>query len=153
MCGAECIQVTKDKCVILETACLACLNRAKHCPGDAVKIINLPHNLETNTTHKYGVNAFKLHGLPTPRAGHVLGLLGTNGIGKSTALRVLAGKLKPNLGRWRDPPDWFEIHQYYRGSDLQNYFARYLQEDIVVAIKVQLDNDYIKKLVGQKVGM
>ena len=46
-----------------------------------------------------------------------------------------------------------EIYQYYRGSDLQNYFARYLQEDIVVAIKVQLDNDYIKKLVGQKVGM
>ena len=111
MCGAECIQVTKDKCVILETACLACLNRAKHCPGDAVKIINLPHNLETNTTHKYGVNAFKLHGLPTPRAGHVLGLLGTNGIGKSTALRVLAGKLKPNLGKVKEPPDWMDIPQ------------------------------------------
>jgi len=30
----------------------------------------------------------------------VLGLVGTNGIGKSTALKVLAGKLKPNLGRF-----------------------------------------------------
>jgi translation initiation factor RLI1 len=28
----------------------------------------------------------------------VLGLVGTNGIGKSTALKILAGKLKPNLG-------------------------------------------------------
>lgn len=41
--------------------------------------------------------------LPSPRPGQVLGLVGTNGIGKSTALKILAGKLKPNLGR-------FEVH-------------------------------------------
>jgi ABC-type sugar transport system ATPase subunit len=29
----------------------------------------------------------------------VLGLVGQNGTGKSTALKILAGKLKPNLGR------------------------------------------------------
>jgi len=152
-CGGECISVdAQKKITILETACMACLNRAKHCPGDAVRIVNLPSNLETNVTHHYGPNSFKLHGLPSPRAGTVLGLLGTNGIGKSTALNILSGRLKPNLGNFKDPPTWMEIYQYYRGSDLQNYFARYLQEDIVVAIKVQLDNDYIKKLVGQKVG-
>ena len=33
--------------------------------------------------------------------GEVLGLVGTNGIGKSTALKILAGKLKPNLGRFK----------------------------------------------------
>lgn len=33
----------------------------------------------------------------------MLGLVGTNGIGKSTALKVLAGKLKPNLGRFEVP--------------------------------------------------
>jgi energy-coupling factor transporter ATP-binding protein EcfA2 len=38
--------------------------------------------------------------LPVPRPGQVLGLVGTNGIGKSTALKILAGKLKPNLGRY-----------------------------------------------------
>jgi ABC-type polysaccharide/polyol phosphate transport system ATPase subunit len=38
--------------------------------------------------------------LPTPRAGQVLGLVGKNGIGKSTALKVLAGKMKPNLGNF-----------------------------------------------------
>ena len=35
-----------------------------------------------------------------PRPGEVLGLVGTNGIGKSTALKILAGKQKPNLGRF-----------------------------------------------------
>ena len=40
--------------------------------------------------------------LPMPRPGQVLGLVGTNGIGKSTALKILAGKLKPNLGRFAE---------------------------------------------------
>ena len=55
-----------------------------------------------------------------PRPGQVLGLVGTNGIGKSTALKILSGKLKPNLGRYDDPPDWEEILKYFRGSELQS---------------------------------
>ena len=55
-----------------------------------------------------------------PRPGQVLGLVGTNGIGKSTALKILSGKLKPNLGRFEDPPDWEEILKYFRGSELQS---------------------------------
>lgn len=55
-----------------------------------------------------------------PRPGQVLGLVGTNGIGKSTALKILSGKLKPNLGRFDDPPDWEEILKYFRGSELQS---------------------------------
>lgn len=55
-----------------------------------------------------------------PRPGQVLGLVGTNGIGKSTALKILSGKLKPNLGRYDNPPDWEEILKYYRGSELQS---------------------------------
>lgn len=43
---------------------------------------------------------FVLVRLPIPRPGEVLGLVGTNGIGKSTALKILAGKQKPNLGRY-----------------------------------------------------
>ena len=49
----------------------------------------------------------------------VLGLVGTNGIGKSTALKILAGKLKPNLGMYNNPPDWQDILTYFRGSELQ----------------------------------
>ena len=68
--------------------------------NEAIAIINLPTNLESQVTHRYTANAFKLHRLPTPRPGQVLGLVGTNGIGKSTTLKILAGKLKPNLGRY-----------------------------------------------------
>jgi translation initiation factor RLI1 len=46
--------------------------------------------------------------------------VGTNGIGKSTALKILSGKLKPNLGRYDNPPDWEEILKYFRGSELQS---------------------------------
>jgi ATP-binding cassette subfamily E protein 1 len=51
-------------------------------------------------------------------------LVGTNGIGKSTALKILSGKLKPNLGRYDNPPDWEEILKYFRGSELQSRMAR-----------------------------
>ena len=70
------------------------------CPFEAINIINLPTNLESQVTHRYSANSFKLHRLPTPRPGQVLGLVGTNGIGKSTALKILSGKLKPNLGKF-----------------------------------------------------
>lgn len=62
-----------------------------------------------------------------PRPGQVLGLVGTNGIGKSTALKILSGKLKPNLGRYDNPPDWEEILKYFRGSELQSMRAPPLQ--------------------------
>jgi len=78
---------------------------------------------------------FKLHRLPMPRAGEVLGLVGSNGTGKSTALKILSGKLKPNLGRFTDAPDWNEILVYFRGSELQNYFTRILEENLKATIK------------------
>jgi len=59
-----------------------------------------------------------LHRLPVPRSGEVLGLVGTNGIGKSTALRVLSGNMKPNLGKFAEPPEWKEILKFFRGSEL-----------------------------------
>lgn len=74
------------------------------CPFEAIIIINLPKDLEKETTHRYGPNTFKLHRMPLPRPGQVLGLVGTNGIGKSTALKILAGKLKPNLGMFKVSP-------------------------------------------------
>ncbi|KAL4914149.1 ABC transporter family protein [Aspergillus aurantiobrunneus] len=72
-----------------------------------------------------------------PRPGQVLGLVGTNGIGKSTALKILSGKLKPNLGRYENPPDWEEILRYFRGSDLQNYFTKVLEDDLKAVVKPQ----------------
>jgi ATP-binding cassette subfamily E protein 1 len=126
--GKECIVVDeKSKVAFLsEELCIGCGICVKKCPFEAIQIINLPKNLEKSTMHRYGANTFKLHRLPSPRAGQVLGLVGTNGIGKSTALKILAGKQKPNLGRFDNPPEWAEILAYFRGSELQNYFTRIL---------------------------
>eukprot|EP00090_Calanus_glacialis_P033788 TRINITY_DN5625_c0_g1_i1.p1 TRINITY_DN5625_c0_g1~~TRINITY_DN5625_c0_g1_i1.p1 ORF type:complete len:611 (-),score=179.30 TRINITY_DN5625_c0_g1_i1:386-2218(-) len=137
--GKLCIEVTtNDKlAVISEELCIGCGICVKKCPFEAITIINLPSNLEKCTTHRYSQNSFKLHRLPIPRPGEVLGLVGTNGIGKSTALKILAGKQKPNLGRFTNPPDWTEILAYFRGSELQNYFTKILEDDLKAVIKPQ----------------
>lgn len=141
--GKLCIEVTPTSKIafISETLCIGCGICVKKCPFDAINIINLPTNLENETTHRYSANSFKLHRLPTPRPGQVLGLVGTNGIGKSTALKILAGKQKPNLGKYDDPPDWSDILRHFRGSELQNYFTKVLEDDIKAIIKPQyVDN-------------
>jgi len=136
-----CIEVSPESRVamISETLCIGCGICVKKCPFSAIRIINLPKDLEKETTHRYGPNAFKLHRMPTPRPGQVLGLVGTNGIGKSTALNVLAGKLKPNLGRFDSDkqPDWTEILTYFRGSELQNYFTKIIEDNLKAIIKPQ----------------
>lgn len=72
-----------------------------------------------------------------PRPGEVLGLVGTNGIGKSTALKILSCNLRPNLGRYEAAPEWKEILKFFRGSELQNYFTKMLENNLKALIKVQ----------------
>lgn len=148
--GKLCIEVSPaDKIAFIsEELCIGCGICSKKCPFEAVSIINLPSNLEKDTTHRYSANSFKLHRLPIPRPGEVLGLVGTNGIGKSTALKILAGKQKPNLGRFEDPPDWTEILTYFRGSELQNFFTKILEDDLKAIIKPQYVDQIPKAVKG-----
>ncbi|KAI5369923.1 Putative AAA+ ATPase domain, RNase L inhibitor RLI-like, possible metal-binding protein [Septoria linicola] len=150
--GKLCIEVDPASKIafISERLCIGCGICPKKCPFDAINIINLPTNLETQVAHRYSANSFKLHRLPLPRPGQVLGLVGTNGIGKSTALKILAGKLKPNLGRYDDPPDWEEILKYYRGSELQNYFTKILEDDLKAVTKPQYVDQIPKAVKGTK---
>lgn len=154
--GRQCIEVapTSKIAFISETLCIGCGICPKKCPFGAINIINLPTNLDSQVTHRYSANSFKLHRLPTPRPGQVLGLVGTNGIGKSTALKILAGKQKPNLGRYDDPPDWEEILKYFRGSELQNFFTKVLEDDIKAIIKPQYVDNIPRAVKGpvNKVG-
>ncbi|CCD22501.1 Fe-S cluster-binding ribosome biosynthesis protein NDAI_0A03440 [Naumovozyma dairenensis CBS 421] len=154
--GKLCIEVTPTSKIafISEILCIGCGICVKKCPFDAITIINLPTNLDQFVTHRYSANSFKLHRLPTPRPGQVLGLVGTNGIGKSTALKILAGKQKPNLGKFDDPPEWQDIIKYFRGSELQNYFTKMLEDDIKAIIKPQYVDNLPRAIKGpvQKVG-
>jgi len=150
--GKLCIEVgpTSKVAWLSEELCIGCGICVKKCPFDAINIINLPKDLERDTTHRYGPNTFKLHRLPMPRPGQVLGLVGTNGIGKSTALKILAGKQKPNLGRFDAPPDWQEILTHFRGSELQNYFTKILEDNLKAIIKPQYV-DHIPRAIKGKV--
>ncbi len=143
MCDRECIQVEGSKCKILETACPVCFTRAKHCPDEAVKIINLPEELDTDLTHSYGENSFRLFRLPSPRQEQIVGILGPNGIGKSTAINLLSGTFTPNLGDWtNESPDWDEVISTFPRGELRDYLGLVSTGEVSIAVKPQ----YIDKL-------
>ena len=131
--------------------CTGCGICVKKCPFKAISIVNLPDELEKECTHRFGPNAFKLFRLPAPSPGSVLGLLGPNGIGKSTILKILSGEIRPNLGNYAAPPGWDEILEYFRGSTLQLYFKRMSEGDLKAVHKPQYV-DMIPKVTSGKVG-
>jgi ATP-binding cassette subfamily E protein 1 len=147
----EAIRVEGNNAIISETLCSGCGICVKKCPFKAIQIVNLPDELEKDCSHRFGENSFKLYRLPMPSAGTVLGLLGQNGIGKSTTLKVFSGDIKPNLGNFEEPPQWSEIIQYYRGSSLQDYFAKLSEKKLKVSSKPQYV-DKIPKAITGKVG-
>jgi ATP-binding cassette subfamily E protein 1 len=147
----EAIRIEGNKAVISEALCSGCGICVKKCPFKAINIVNLPNELDDDCSHRFSENSFKLFRLPMPSPGTVLGLLGQNGIGKSTTLKVFAGDIKPNLGRFDNPPEWNEIIQYYRGSSLQDYFQKISEKKIKVSNKPQYV-DKIPKAVTGKAG-
>ena len=147
----EAIRVEGNKALISEALCSGCGICVKKCPFKAISIVNLPDELEKDCSHRFSANSFKLFRLPMPAPGTVLGLLGQNGIGKSTTLKVFSGDIKPNLGKFDDPPDWAEIIQYYRGSSLQDYFQKMSEKKVRVSSKPQYV-DKIPKAVTGKAG-
>ncbi|AKG38063.1 MAG: ribosome biogenesis/translation initiation ATPase RLI [Infirmifilum sp.] len=137
--GSKCVWIdeTEKKARISEELCVGCGICIKKCPYSAISIINLPEKLSKSLVHRYGPNAFELFRLPTPKEGRSLGILGSNGVGKSTSLKILAGVLKPNLGRFESPPDWDEIIDFFKGSELQPYFEKMANGRLRVSYKPQ----------------
>ena len=147
----ETIRFENDQPVIVESLCVGCGICVRKCPFKALAIVNLPDELEGDCSHRFGANTFKLFRLPMPTPGSVLGLVGQNGIGKSTALKILSGEIKPNLGEYDQPPEWSGIIQHFRGSALQDYLQKLSEKRLRVVMKPQ----YVDKLpqaVSGKVG-
>lgn len=128
---------SKGKPTIYEDICIGCGLCIKACPFDAISIVNLPEELEEEAVHRYSVNGFKLYGLPIPKAGQVVGILGKNGTGKTTAIKILAGEIKPNLGILDRQVEYDEIIKRFRGSELQTYFQKLANKKIRAAHKIQ----------------
>jgi len=137
--GADCIVLNEEikKAQIDEDICNGCGICVKVCPFDAITIINLASELATDKVHQYGINSFRLFKLPTPTKGEVVGLLGRNGIGKSTVVNILSGILKPNLGNYTEPPEWDDILKYYSGTELKSHFEKIKDGTIKASIKPQ----------------
>lgn len=135
--GKECIKPGADKKIIIdETLCIGCNICVKKCPYEAISIINLPEELKQMPIHRYGINGFQLYNLPTPIFGKVVGIVGTNGIGKSTAIKILAGELKPNFGGDREA-SYDELIDYFKGTEAHLFFEKVKAGEIRIAYKPQ----------------
>ena len=136
----ECIIIDEvDKKVkVVEELCIdKCSICVKKRPFHALTIVNLPSELETEPIHRYSENGFALYNLPVPIFGKVVGVIGRNGIGKSTALKILAGLIKPNLGNFKEKVQNKQIIDYFKGTEAQAFFEKLLAGEIKVSYKLQ----------------
>ena len=148
--GVECItQGERGKPIISETLCAGCGICVNKCQFDAIRIIGLADELKGEMVHQYGENSFRLYRLPVPKKGVVTGILGPNGIGKSTAIKMLSGIEIPNLGRYDNPATKEEVLQYYAGTEMAEYLRAVYEGRIKTAIKPQ----YVDKLPLQVKGV
>lgn len=151
--GVDAIKIgeQQSKPTIFELLCSGCGICVRRCPFESITIVNLPEELEGECAHRFGVNAFKLYRMLVPQPGAVTGLIGKNGIGKTTILKILAGLIKPNFGDVAEPPDWPEIITHYRGSLLQTHFLHLSEGSLKVVHKPQYV-DKIPKVVTGRLG-
>jgi ATP-binding cassette subfamily E protein 1 len=136
----------KGKPVIYEDKCIACGICVKKCPFKAISIVNLPEEVEEKLVHRYGPNAFKLYGLPIPIRGKFVAVIGPNGVGKTTALRILSGNLIPNFGKYDAEPQKDYVLNRFKGTQLYTYFYDLYYNKLKVVLKIQYI-EYIPKYV------
>jgi len=124
--------------IITESLCTGCGICIKKCPFNAINIVNLPDPLKNQMTYRYGPDQFTLFRMAIPKKGKVLGLIGQNGIGKSTMLNILSGELRMNLGRFKDEvPSNDNIINFFKGSELQQYFIELFTKKSKIVHKPQ----------------
>jgi ATP-binding cassette subfamily E protein 1 len=145
--GDECIYFEGNKLLIAEPLCIGCGICVKAAP-DSIKIINLPEELKQEPIHRYGKNQFALYNLPTPMFGKVVGIIGKNGIGKSTAMQILARILKPNLGNLEKEATYKDLIERFKGSEAQNFFEKLEKKQITISYKPQQVDQIPKQTKG-----
>ncbi|MBS3062528.1 MAG: ribosome biogenesis/translation initiation ATPase RLI [Candidatus Diapherotrites archaeon] len=138
----------EQKPVISEALCIDCQLCVIKCPFHAISIVSLTAKLD-EPIHQYGVNSFRVYRLPYPRPGSVVGLIGVNGIGKTTVLRALAGQLVPNLGDYSKPASYDQLVEHFRGKEIQEFFKQARDRGLKFSYKPQNMDDLPKVVKGK----
>ena len=148
--GDETIVKGEDKKpIISEELCVGCGICINKCPFDAIKIIGLAQELETDLIHQFGKNGFRLFRLPIPKIGSCTGILGPNGIGKTTAIKILGGQIIPNLGEFNENVDYTEVLDYFSGTELFNHFEKLKNKELSSILKPQYVDKLPKIMTGK----
>ncbi|HKZ45483.1 MAG TPA: ribosome biogenesis/translation initiation ATPase RLI, partial [archaeon] len=153
--GENCIVEDEDAGfpVVNEGVCIGCGLCVKACDRagfKALTVVNLPQMLNETSIHRYGPSGFCLFRLPFPKTGELVGLIGPNGVGKTTALRILSGEIKPNLGEFGKETDFSQLIKTFRGTELQAYLENLKDKKVVTSYKPQRV-DQIPKIYKGKV--
>ncbi|MFH1696191.1 MAG: ribosome biogenesis/translation initiation ATPase RLI, partial [Candidatus Micrarchaeota archaeon] len=145
----ECIIKNKEihQPEISEDLCIGCQICVVKCPFNAISIINKPTELD-EPVHQFGKNAFRLYNLPFPKESSVIGLIGKNGIGKSTVLKILSNELTPNLGNFSEKPLLEKVIEKFKGKQLMNFFNK-TKSGSVLSVKPQRIELIPKKIKGK----
>ena len=143
MTDSDCIYEDVDKKAgIDEILCTGCGICPKICPFDAITIINLPELKNDTPIHQYGINGFRIFDLPLIQDKAITGIIGKNGIGKSSVINVLSNSVKANFAKFggdklKDEDYFKHLNNLFKGGALQNYFTKLEKGEIKVAYKPQ----------------
>ena len=129
----ECIVIQENYPKINEEICSGCGICVKKCPAKAISIVNLAEEKE-KIFHQYSVNSFRIFGFPVPREG-VTTIIGKNGAGKTTIIKLISGTIKPNLGNIGMEFSFQEISNKFKGTEIGNYFKEI--ENLKISYKPQ----------------
>ena len=135
---------------IAESLCIGCNQCVKACPFNAIRIINLPEENPAEIIHRYSPNGFRLYGLPILKTNTVIGIVGENGVGKTTLIDILSNKIKPNFEQFGKTFQPKEIIGKFRGSVLQDYLKSLYNGSLTFSIKDQKIKHQINEEINLK---